>query len=157
MAANDPTLNGGLFIGRRPGTAPLRYRARPMTAGPRRRRLDAVLAAGLLTGEGLLLTTLWGPQPAGWLWIGSHVFHETGSVTAGILVAFCGMLLTIFTTIKLAMRLDHAWKLVRRASGHDQVKGALERIFVISMVIAGTAFLVWFLNSAPATSVPSGR
>ena len=38
-----------------------------------------------------------------------------------------------------------AWKLVRRASGHDQKKGVLERIFVISMVIAGIAFFVWFL------------
>jgi hypothetical protein len=34
---------------------------------------------------------------------------------------------------------------VRRASGHDQHKGALERIFVVSMVVAGTAFFVWFL------------
>jgi hypothetical protein len=157
VAANDPTLNGGLFIGRRPGTAPVRYRAQPATAGEGRRRVEAVLAAGILVAEALLLTTLWGPQPAGWLWIGSHVFHETGSVTAGILVAFSGMLLTIFTTIKLAMRLDHTWKLVRRAGGHEQRRGALERMFVISMVIAGLAFFVWFLGQAPATSVPRGR
>ena len=43
------------------------------------------------------------------------------------------------------MRLDRSWKLVRRASGHEQEKGMLERIFVISMVIAGIAFVVWFL------------
>ena len=29
MASNDPTETGGLFIGRRPGTAPLRYSKRP--------------------------------------------------------------------------------------------------------------------------------
>ena len=29
MPRNDPTDTGGLFIGRRPGTAPLRYKARP--------------------------------------------------------------------------------------------------------------------------------
>ena len=34
---------------------------------------------------------------------------------------------------------------MRRASGHEQKKGALERIFVISMAVAGIAFLVWFL------------
>ena len=34
---------------------------------------------------------------------------------------------------------------MRRASGHEQEKGALERIFVISMVVAGIAFFVWFL------------
>ena len=113
-----------------------------------------MLAAAILAAEALLLLTLWGPQPAAWLWIGSHVFHSTGSVTFGILVAFLGMLLTIFSTIALAMRLDRAWKLVRRAIGHDQKKGALERIFVISMVIAGTAFFIWFLSSAPTTSAP---
>ena len=31
------------------------------------------------------------------------------------------------------MRLDRAWKLVRRAAGHEQKDGMLERIFVISM------------------------
>jgi hypothetical protein len=145
MAGNDPTETGGLFIGRRPGTAPVRYRGTPTHAGGARRRMDSVLAAGILALETLLLTTLWGPQPAAWLWIGSHVYHETDSVGFGILVAFVGMLFTIFATIKLAMNLDRAWKLVRRASGHEQEKGALERIFVVSMVVAGTAFLVWFL------------
>ncbi len=145
MAGNDPTETGGLFIGRRPGTAPLRYRDTPTEAGAARRRADAVLAAAILAAEALLLTTLWGPQPAGWLWIGSHIFHSTGSVTFGILVAFLGMLLTIFATIRLAMILDRAWKLVRRASGYKQEKGALERIFVTSMVLAGIAFFVWFL------------
>jgi hypothetical protein len=145
MAGNDPSETGGLFIGRRPGTAPLRYRGTPVPAGRGRRRLDAVLAAAILILETLLLTTLWGPQPAAWLWVGSHIFHSTGSVSLGILVAFLGMLLTILVTLKLAMGLDRSWRLVRRASGHDQHKGALERIFVVSMVVAGTAFFVWFL------------
>jgi hypothetical protein len=145
MAGNDPTETGGLFIGRRPGTAPLRYRGKPAAAKGARRRADALLAAGILVAEALLLSTLWGPQPAGWLWIGSHVFHATDSVSFGLLVAFLGMLGTIFATIALAMRLDRAWKLVRRASGHEQKKGALETIFVISMVIAGAAFFTWFL------------
>jgi len=157
MAATDPTETGGLFIGRRPGTAPLRYRARPVTAGSTRRRADAILAGLILLAETLLLTTLWGPQPAGWLWIGSHVFHSTGSVTAGITVAFVGMTTTIFSTIKLAMMLDGAWKLVRRASGYEQHKGALERVVVISMAIAVTAFFLWLMSSAPTTSAPRGR
>jgi hypothetical protein len=145
MAGNDPTETGGLFIGRRPGTAPLRYRAKPVTRGVVRRRFDAMLAGSILVVEALLLATIWGPQPAGWLWIGSHVFHATDSVTFGILVAFVGMLTTIFSTIAIAMRLDRVWKLVRRASGHEQKKGALEPMVVTSMVIAGSAFLLWFL------------
>ena len=158
MAANDPTETGGLFIGRRPGTAPLRYRGTPVPASGARRRFDAMLAAGILVVETLLLTTLWGPQPAGWLWIGAHVFHSTNSVSVGILVAFLGMLMTILITIRLAMVLDRTWKLVRRASGHEQQEGILERIFVASMVVAGIAFFVWFLIiHAPGPDLSSSQ
>ena len=145
MPRNDPTDTGGLFIGRRPGTAPLRYRARPDAPGGRRRRLDAVLAAAILVVETLLCATLWGPQPAAWLWLGSQLYHETDSIGIAILVAFAGMLTTILATLAIAMRLDRAWKIVRRASGHEQQSGALERIFVISMAVAGIAFFVWFI------------
>jgi hypothetical protein len=145
MASNDPTETGGLFIGRRPGTAPLRYRKAPEPPRGIRRRLDAVLAGGILVLETLLCTTLWGPQPAAWLWIGSRIFHETDSIGVAILTAFTGMLVTILGTLGLAMRLDRAWKIVRRASGHEQKDGMLETIFVISMAIAGIAFAIWFL------------
>jgi hypothetical protein len=144
MASNDPSETGGLFIGRRPGTGPLRYRKKPATAGPTRRRLDRYLAAAILVVETLLCTTLWGPQPAGWLWVGSQVDYHTGNVVLGILVAFAGMLVTMMGTIAIAMRLDRAWKLVRRAGGYEQKEGMLERIFVISMFVAGLAFFFWF-------------
>jgi hypothetical protein len=145
MPSNDPTNTGGLFIGRRPGSAPLRYRAQPVAAGAGRRRLDSILAALILVAETLLCATVWGPQPAGWLWVGAQVYHQTDAISFGILVAFVGMLVTIFGTISLAMRLDGAWKLVRRASGHEQKKGALDWIFVVGMVLAGSAFIFWFL------------
>ena len=145
MARNDPTDTGGLFIGRRPGTAPLRYRKQPVPSGRGRRRLDAVLAAAILVAETLLCTTLWGPQPAAWLWLGSQLYHETDSIGLAILVAFVGMLATILGTLKLTMWLDRMWKIVRRAGGFEQKEGMLERIFVISMALAGLAFLIWFL------------
>jgi hypothetical protein len=145
LAKNDPTNTGGLFIGRRPGTAPVRYRDRPVRAGDARRRLDLVLAGAILVVETLICATLCGPQPAGWLWVGSHLYHASGSVGLGILVAFGGMLCTIMLTLAIAMRLDRAWKLVRRAAGREQRDGMLERIFVISMAVAGCAFLFWFL------------
>ena len=145
MARNDPTDNGGLFVGRRPGTAPLRYRARLEHPEGMRRRLDAVLADGILAVETLICMTLWGPQPAAWLWVGSHVFHETDSIGLGIMVAFSGMLTTILGTLAIAMRLDHAWKIARRAGGHEQQDGMLERIFVTSMALGLIAFQIWFL------------
>ena len=145
MASNDPTETGGLFIGRRPGTAPLRYRERPEQPQGVRRRLDSVLAGAILVVETILCTTLWGPQPAAWLWVGSRIFHETDSIGLAIVTAFAGMLVTILGTLSIAMRLDRAWKIVRRASGHEQKDGMLERIFVISMAVAGIGFAIWFL------------
>jgi hypothetical protein len=158
MASNDPTDTGGLFIGRRPGTAPLKYRAQPVTAGHGRRTADKFLSGAILLLETLLCLTLWGPQPAAWLWVGSQVDYKTDSVALGIIVAFAGMLTTLFLTLSLARRLDYAWRLVRRAAGYEQKKGALEWIFVISLSIAGTAFLIWFfIFNGPGSSVFSGQ
>jgi hypothetical protein len=142
---NDPSTTGGLFIGRRPGTGPLRYREQPGEPTPTRRRVDAVIAPLLLVLETLVCVTLWGPQPGGWLWVGAQIDHSTGNVVVGIAAAFAGMIVTMMATLAIAMRLDHAWKIVRRASGHHQQRGALERIFVISMALAGLAFVIWFL------------
>lgn len=144
MASNDPTDTGGLFIGRRPGTGPLRYRAQPRRAGERRQRLDRMLAMAILALETLVLLTLWGPQPLGWLWVGSHVDHQTGSVEAGIVVAFAGMCATLLATLWVARLLDNAWRLVRRAGGRDQRSGAIERIFVVSVALGVTLFLFYF-------------
>ena len=158
MASNDPTDTGGLFVGRRPGTAPLKYRAQPVTAGQGRRNADKLLSGLILTAETLLCLTLWGPQPVAWLWVGSQVDYKTDSVALGIVVAFAGMLTTLFLTLSLARRLDYAWRLTRRAAGYEQKKGALEWIFVISLAIAGSAFMIWFLFiNGPGSSVFSGQ
>ena len=144
MPRNDPTDTGGLFVGRRPGTAPLRYRGTPPPGTAARRRLDRALAAGLLVVETLLCLSLFGPQPVAWLWLGSHVQYWTDYVTAGISTIMVGCLTSLFLTMVAAKRVDHAWKLVRRAAGYRQEQGALERIFAITVVIALVCFAVWF-------------
>jgi hypothetical protein len=144
LASNDPTDTGGLFIGRRPGTAPVRYRkAEP--SSERRRVADNLLAHVLLAIELALCLSLLGPQPLGWLWVGSQVDYQTGYVTAGISTVMLGCLASLMLTMAAAKRVDHAWKLVRRAAGHDQERGALERIFAGSVAIAVVAFTAWFL------------
>jgi predicted signal transduction protein with EAL and GGDEF domain len=60
-------------------------------------------------------------------------------------VAFFGLVATLFITVALARRVDHAWKLVRRAAGYEQKNGALERIFIITAGIAVVGFTFWFL------------
>ena len=154
MASNDPTDTGGLFIGRRPGTGPLRYRGTPTPGGAGRRTADRFLAFFLLAIETLLCLSLWGPQPIGWLWVGSQVDYKLDSVEAGITVAFVGMLATLFITLAIAKRIDHAWRLVRRAAGYEQREGALNKIFIISLLVVGTAFLIWFfLIEGPGPSL----
>ena len=154
MASNDPTDTGGLFVGRRPGTAPVRYKPLDPSSRAARRNADKGFAAFLLAIETVLCVSVWGPQPLFWLWFGSQVNYWTGSVSVGILSAFIGMLITLFITLMLARRVDHAWKLVRRAAGYKQERGALERIFVVALIIAATAFWFWFLIwNGPGSSI----
>ena len=145
MPLNDPTDTGGLFVGRRPGTRPIRYRETPVTGSAKRRRADDWLARLILVAEVLLLLTLWGPQPLAWLWVGGHVMGWTGNIEVAITVAFLGMLTTLFFTLVIVKRLDHAWRLVRRAAGHAQSEGVVERVFVVSAGVAVVAFTFWFL------------
>ena len=145
MPRNDPTDTGGLFIGRRPGTARVHYAAAPDAGTGRRQRIDRWIAAFVLVVETLVCLTLWGPQPVAWLWVGSQVDYQTGSVSLGIAVAFAGMLASVMLTLALAVRLDAIWKVVRRAGGIDQRDGALARIFMVTAIVAGVAFAFWFL------------
>jgi hypothetical protein len=154
MPRNDPTDTGGLFIGRRPGTGPLHYRGTPERGGPGRRRADAALALAVLGLLILVCLTLWGPQPVAWLWIGSQVDYWSGSVTLGIAVAFAGMIATLMMTLAVAHRLDRLWRILRRAAGYEQRDGVLVPIFATTAVIAGLAFLVWFVVlEGPAPSL----
>jgi hypothetical protein len=114
-------------------------------ASQRRRRADGALAYALLAVELILCLTLFGPQPLAWFWIGSQVDYQTGYVTAGITTVMVGCLASLMITMAVAKRVDHAWKLVRRAAGHHQERGALERIFAMSVGVALVIFTVWFL------------
>ena len=154
MPRNDPTDTGGLFIGRRPGTGPLHYRGDPDRGGTGRRRTDALLAVAVLCLEVLVCLTLWGPQPVAWLWVGSQVDYHSDSVTLGIAVAFGGMIATLMLTLAFAARLDRLWRLLRRAAGYEQREGMLARIFAVTAIVAGLAFLFWFvILEGPAPSL----
>ena len=101
MASNDPTDTGGLFVGRRPGTAPVRYRDAPTSGGFARRLADKGLAWVLLAIELVLCISVWGPQPLFWLWFGSYVDYWTGLVSAGIVSAFAGIMLSLVITLQV--------------------------------------------------------
>jgi hypothetical protein len=141
----DPTDTGGLFVGRRPGTAPVRFRALPKRGSDRRQRVDGSLAGALLAGMIVLSLLCWGPIPLACLWLGSQADYLSGSVGLGILVAFLALFPLLFGTLAILKRMDQAWILVRRAAGHDQRTGALGRVFAATVAVCAIAFVLWFL------------
>jgi|SRR5580692_7377493 hypothetical protein len=142
---SDPSENGGLFVGRRPGTAPVRFRELPKRGGILRQRIDGSVAGTLLSAMLLLSLLCWGPIPLACLWLGSQVDYLSGSVSFGILVSFIGLFVFLFGALAILRRLDQAWILVRRAAGHDQRSGILGRIFAITAVICALLFTFWFI------------
>jgi hypothetical protein len=154
---NDPSDTGGLFVGRRPGTAPIRFRVLPKRAGDARQRLDTYLARLMFVCMTVTSVLCWGPIPLACLWIGSQVNYHTGSVSLGILAAFIGLFVLLFGALRLMRQVDETWIIVRRAAGFDQRAGVLPRIFATTAVICGVSFMVWFvLIHGPGSSVMKG-
>jgi hypothetical protein len=154
----DPTDTGGLFVGRRPGTAPVQFRSAPERGTELRRRVDGSLAALLLAAMIALSLLCWGPIPIACLWVGSEVDYLSGSVFLGILVAFFALFPLLFGALSLLRRVDEAWILVRRAAGYDQRTGAMARVFGTTAVVCAVAFAFWFLViHGPGSQVVPGR
>jgi hypothetical protein len=152
----DPSDTGGLFVGRRPGTAPTRFRKLPERGSEARQRVDGSLAGVLFATMTAISLLCWGPIPIACLWIGSEVNYLTGSVSFGILIAFAALLVLLFGSLAILRRLDHAWILVRRAAGHDQRTGVLGRIFAATAAICALVFIFWFLViHGPGTNLGS--
>jgi hypothetical protein len=154
----DPTDNGGLFIGRRPGSAPIRYRAVPERRLGMRSAGDKLFAGMLLATMVLVSLAFWGPIPAAWMWIGAQVDHQTGSGSLAIAVACLGLLLTVLEGLVLLKRLDHFWILVRRAAGYDQRTGTIGTVFALAAIAGVTLFAMWMLLLAgPGPELFGGR
>jgi hypothetical protein len=150
----DPSDTGGLFVGRRPGTAPLQYRTPPERGSERRQRFDGSVAGVLFAAMIGLCLLCWGPIPLACLWIGSQIDYLSGSVFLGFIVAFLALFPLLFGTLTLLRSLDQGWLLVRRAAGHDQRAGALGRIFATTAAIMALGFVLWFLViHGPGTSL----
>jgi len=93
----------------------------------------------------LLCLLCWGPIPIGCLWLGSRAQYLSGNVEFGIVVSFGTAGAALCGSLMVLQRLDHAWVLVRRASGRDQRKGTLPLIFAATAAICVVVFSFWFL------------
>jgi hypothetical protein len=141
----DPTDTGGLFVGRRPGTAPVRYRAAPERSSAQRQRFDALVAHVVLCLMVLVNLLFWGPIPALGLWVASQVQYRTDSVSLGILVGFAALMALLFGGLALLKRMDRFWILARRAAGHDQRQGVLPRVFATTAAVGAAGFVFWLV------------
>jgi len=141
----DPSDTGGLFVGRRPGTAPVRFRTLPQRGSDKRQRVDGSFANAMLLGMFGLSLLCWGPIPIACLWIGSEGNYLTGSVFLGFIIAFFALFPMLFGALSLLRRLDTAWILVRRAAGYDQRTGAMARVFGLTAIVCAVAFVIWFV------------
>ncbi len=155
---SDPSDNGGLFVGRRPGTAPTRFRTLPQRGTSSRQRVDNSLAKLLLAGMIVGSLLCWGPIPLACLWVSAQANYLTGSVSFGVLTALVALFVLLFGMLMLLRRLDNAWILVRRAAGHDQRTGALPRVFGATAMACALAFSFWFIViHGPGSSTMPGN
>ena len=143
-ARTDPMHNAGLFNGRRSSALapPMRTQAGAGTSTLGRGFAHTV-ALGIFAVEAVLVLSVWGPQPLGWLWVASQVSYLAGSLLLGLFAGLGGMVLTLALTLAILTRLDHTWKLARRSAGHEQREGVLERLFVAATVVFVPSFLIW--------------
>ena len=141
----DPTDTGGLFVRRRPGTAPVHYRDLPDEGTARRRRADGMLAHALLGLMILASLMFWGPIPVFGLWIASQVQFLTDNIGLGLLAGFIALLAMLFGGLVVLKRIDQAWILVRRAAGVDQRSGVLPLVFGVTAIVGASLFAAWLL------------
>lgn len=101
------------------------------------------LASGVVAlAELLVCLSIFGPQPLGWLWVGSQVDFATDSLSSGLAVAFVGTAMTIIISVWIGKRLERLWLRLRPDAGDGP--GLFETAFVISTVLALIGFAFWF-------------
>jgi hypothetical protein len=142
---SDPSDNGGLFVGRRPGTAPIRFRALPQRGSRSRQRIDNALARFLFAAMVIGCLLCWGPIPLACIWVSAQSNYLTGSVSLGFLLAIVALFVLLF--------------LVRRAAGYDQRSGVLPRIFAVTAAVCAAAFSFWFIviHGPGSSSMPGNK
>jgi heme/copper-type cytochrome/quinol oxidase subunit 2 len=108
----------------------------------------------IMLGGGLLL---WVGVPVGWLYVGSQVQGETGSLGAALAVMMVGVLVSILVIVPVLAWLNHKHSQLRVARGlDDHGQMALEAVMTVSAGVALAGFGAWFLFFSGASPLPTG-
>lgn len=114
--------------------------------------VSGLVLLSIMLGGGLVL---WMGVPITWLYIGSQVQGETGSVGTAMAVMFLGSIVSIVVIVAVLGWLNRKHVELREARGlesHGQT--ALEAVMTVSAVIAVVAFGIWFfLIEGPGPSI----
>jgi uncharacterized membrane protein YbhN (UPF0104 family) len=113
--------------------------------------LGALLVAMMLLGG----FGLWIAMPVGWLWVGSRLQAETGSVGVALFGMIAGLVASTAVLVSSLAWLNRLHVEVRAARGRD-LRGptALERVLVGSGMLALLAFGVWFVGFSGSSPFP---
>ena len=142
----DPTDTGGLFVRRRPGTAPVRYRDLPDEGTARRRRADAVLAHALLGLMVVVNLLFWGPLPAALAVArrrGRSTSRTTSASGSSSASARSSRRCSAASSCSSASTRAGSSCAARRAI--DQRSGVLPRVFGTTAVVAAVGFTGWLV------------
>jgi uncharacterized membrane protein YbhN (UPF0104 family) len=116
--------------------------------------VSGVILLLIMLGGGVLL---WVGVPVGWLYVGSQVQGETGSLGAALAVMMIGVLVSIVVIVPLLGWLNRRHSELRVARGLDDHRHtALEAVMTVSAGIAVVGFGVWFLFFSGASPLPTG-
>ena len=112
---------------------------------------SAVVMAGIAVGS----LSLWIAVPLACLWVGSRVQAGTGSVGYALLAMMCAATVA-FVLLSVALtRLNRIHGEVRVARGLDDGGAtALERVLVLSAVVAVLVAVVWFFGFSGSEPLP---
>lgn len=113
---------------------------------------SALIVLLMMFAGGLVL---WLGIPLGWLWVGSQVQAQTGSLGAALAVMMVGVIVSIALMVPVLGWLSDRHRAIRIARGLDDIGNlALEVVMVASATIALAAFGAWFLLFSGASPIP---
>jgi hypothetical protein len=95
--------------------------------------------------ELLLCLSIFGPQPIGWIWVGSQVDFATDSLMTGLATAFMGSVVSICATVWIARRIEAAWVSCNPDAPWPGGRGLFETALVVATLLAVVGFVFWFL------------
>ena len=103
----------------------------------------------------LASAVLWAGVPFGWLWVGSQVQAETGSLGLALLAMAAGVTASIAVLMRLLgwLNLQHIHARERRGlETYGNV--SLEGIMAVSAGLALISFCIWFFLFSGSSPVP---